>query len=202
MHAQGDFILAGSRPGCGRAWYAGMEGPLCARTRSGCVVRGGSRHGDGRRLRSSSCRPRAVPSGLVPGRAARDHRGRRQPGPDTAGSVAVRKRSYWWRPATAIDKRAKALPMKAEEPSHALLQHHRPRQARQALLHPAAGAFRPGRGPSAGRRREVLRAARPPPDGQDLLPAGALRPAERAGLRLRVHHRRDRAQRPATTWSR
>ena len=33
--------------------------------------------------------------GLVRGRAARDHRGRRQPGPDTAGGVAVRKRSYW-----------------------------------------------------------------------------------------------------------
>ena len=86
--------------------------------------------------------------------------------------------------------------MEARKRRHALLQHHRPRQARQALLHPTAGTFRPGRGPSAGGRREVLRAARPPADGQDLLPPGALRPAEQAGLRLRVHHRRDRADGP------
>ena len=71
-----------------------------------------------------------------------------------------------------------------------------PVDSRGSLLHSAAGAFRPGRGAGARPDEEVLRAARPPADGQDLLPAGALRPVERAGLRLRIHHRRDRAHGP------
>ena len=84
----------------------------------------------------------------------------------------------------------------SEEPNHAPLQYHRPGQTRQALLHPAALPSGPGRGPPAGTWREVLRAARAAPDRQDLRPPGAARPAQRTGLRLRVHHRRDRAHRP------
>ena len=84
----------------------------------------------------------------------------------------------------------------SEEPNHALLQHRRPRQTRRPLLHPAARTLRPRRGPGARADEEVLRAARAAPDGQDLRPARAVRPAERPGLRLRVHHRRGGAHGP------
>ena len=47
------------------------------------------------------------------------------------------------------------------------------REARSALLHSAAGPARSGRRARPGRGREVLRAARTPPDGEDLGPAGA-----------------------------
>ena len=86
--------------------------------------------------------------------------------------------------------------MEARYPSHALLQHRRSGQTRRSLLHPATRTFRPRRGPGARPDEEVLRAARPPADGQDLRPARALRSAQRAGLRLRVHHRRDRTHGP------
>ena len=80
--------------------------------------------------------------------------------------------------------------METGKPDHALLQHRRPRQTRRSLLHPASRALRPGGSAGARADEEVLRAARAAPDRQDLRPAGTARPAQRAGLRLRVHHRR------------
>ena len=84
----------------------------------------------------------------------------------------------------------------SKEPNHAPLQHHRSGQPRGPLLHPAARTLRPRRSAGARADEEVLRAARAAPDRQDLRPPGIVRSAQRAGLRLRVHHRRGRTHRP------